>query len=342
MLSRKILWIIAGITLLTLAILGIFTITNAPKSTERSFLFPILKETSKDIYERFITESKSALAKKDVINILLIGIDRRSKLQQGFNTDSMILVSANTKTNKILLTSVPRDLWINGNKINALYTVFGPETLLDAYEQITGLEIDGYIRVDFEDFRWLADSFGGIPINIERTFTDASFPNNSDTNVMVVTFTQGYEKMTGERALTFARSRKGTNGEGSDLMRAKRQHLLLQGMVEAIKQPESIFWPMNAEKFFNAIINQGIYTTLTLDDVYYLWDFYKDKDNYTAESLVLDSEYIYHPGMYPESPYSAWVFISKDGNWNRLHTDIQAKLTNTLPENPPVDSQSAL
>jgi len=270
----------------------------------------------------------------ETINILLLGTDtsinRRNKGQGGFNTDTMILISANTRTNRILLTSVPRDLWINGNKINALHVVYGEDTLLDAFEQVTGLDVQEIIRADFDQFVWLADSFGGIPVTVERSFSDYSFPNFTDTDVLTVSFTAGEEKMTGERALTFARSRKGTNGEGSDLMRAKRQHLLLEGMVEAIKQPGSIFWPMDVDNFYSVITSRGIYTTLTLNKVRFLWDFYKDKDRYEVESFVVDGTYVYHPGMYPQSDYHAWVFVPLEPGFANLHADIKAKLEGTF------------
>jgi LCP family protein required for cell wall assembly len=244
----------------------------------------------------------------------------------------MILLSINPKTNKVLLTSVPRDLWVNGNKMNALYTVYGWDTLKDAFEKITGQQVDAYIKADFEDFRWVVDAFGGVPVDIQRTFTDSTFPNNSDTAVVTVTFTQGVEKMTGERALVFARSRKGDNGEGSDLMRAKRQHLILQGMLEAVKQPESMFWPMDVEKFYNAVTNFKMETTLSLNDAYYLWDFYKDKDLYEIESFVIGDKYIYHPGMYPDSEYRAWVFVAREPGFANLHRDVTAKLNKTFVE----------
>jgi len=273
---------------------------------------------------------KSVFAGKDIFSVLLIGIDRRSKAENGFNTDTMILLTANVKTNKAILTSVPRDLWINGNKINALYTISGPETLVDAFEQVSGQKVDGYIVCDFMDFKWIIDSFGGVPVNVERTFTDYSFPNDSDTAVETVIFTQGPELMTGRRALIFARSRKGDNGEGSDLMRAKRQQLILKGLLEAVKQPTSKFWPMDIKTFYSAVTSlDKMKTTLSLDDATYLWDFYKDKDKYEIESLVIDDNYIYHPGVYPDSVYHAWVFIPKDSVWEQLHTDISQKLQTT-------------
>ena len=285
----------------------------------------------------------SELANKDILNILLVGTDtstgRRSRGQGGFNTDVMILVSVNPETNKVLLTSVPRDLWINGNKINALHVVYGYETLRDAFEKVTGQEVDGYIRADFDHFMWLVDAFDGVPVEVQRDFVDSSFPRNNDSGPQTVSFKAGLEVMDGDRALTFARSRKGTNGEGSDLMRARRQHLILQGMIKAISQPESTFWPMDVETFYNAVTAK-MATDLSIGDVYYLWDFYKDRDLYEIESLVVDGAYVYHPGMYPDSQYHAWVFVARNNSFWQLHKDIEAKLDGTFVDPNAVEETS--
>jgi LCP family protein required for cell wall assembly len=270
-----------------------FVVLDFAKEKEIEFVNPIVK-IKKEITDSFAENKKeNTVFESDIINVLLVGIDtsegRRTRGQGGFNTDIMILASANPRTNRILLTSVPRDLWINGNKINALYTLNGEDSLVDAFEKVTGQQVDGVIRADFDHFTWLIDAFGGVPVEIQKTFTDSSFPNNSDSGPITVTFTEGNEVMGGERALTFARSRKGNNGEGSDLMRAKRQHLILQGMIKAISQPESIFWPMNIEHFYNLVTAPGkMQTTLTLSDVKYLWDYYKDRNLYQIESFVVD------------------------------------------------------
>jgi LCP family protein required for cell wall assembly len=282
---------------------------------------------------------------KPVINVLLIGLDtsqgRRSRGQLGSNTDVLILASVNTKTNRVLLTSVPRDLWVNGNKINALLSVYGWETLKDAFEKISGATVDGYIKLDFDGLKWMVDSFGGVPVNVETDFTDSEFPNNADSGAQTVTFNKGYELLDSERALIFARSRHGNNGEGSDLMRAKRQHLILQGMVQAVKQPNSLFWPMDLPKFFDAVTTH-METSLKLADVYYLWDFYKDRDLYQIESFVIGSDYLYYPGMYPESEYHAWVFLPINNDFSKLQSDIKAKLEGTfIPVNSaPMESSN--
>ena len=206
---------ITGVMLAVVILLGIFAfgtwyyLKNFVE-TDREFISPLTKIVQSDKLDLLIGKpgNNSLFKEKSTINVLLIGIDRRNKSQTTFNTDVMLLVSVNPKTNKVLLTSVPRDLWINGNKINALHAIGGPEALVSAFEQITGQEIHAYIRTDFEDFKWIVDAFGGVPVGVQTTFTDNTFPNNSDTGIYSVTFTQGQEVMSGERALVFARSRK--------------------------------------------------------------------------------------------------------------------------------------
>ena len=308
-----------------------------PSKTEitKTLLSPIaniVKSPEESLKERSVFKDNKNL------NVLLIGTDtslgRRQRGQLGFNTDVLVLATVNPEKNTVLLTSVPRDLWVNGNKINALYILYGWESLKSAFEQITGQTVDGYIVIDFDGFRWLVDSFGGVPAEVKTSFSDYTFPNLQDSDVVTVSFTQGTEKMDGERALTYARSRKGNNGEGSDLMRAKRQHLILQGMVNAISQPESLFWPMDITTFYT-MVTQHMETSLTLDDVYYLWDFYKDRDKYSIESFVVDSDYVYHPGMYPQSEYHAWVFLPIGNNFSKLQSDITAKLDGTFVSSAP-------
>lgn len=111
-------------------------------------------------------------------------------------------------------------------------------------------------------------------------------------------------------------------------------------MVEGISQPQSRFWPMDIPKFYEAV-TQRMYTTLTIGDVYYLWDFYKDREDYTVKSFVVDGTYVYHPGMYPQSEYHAWVFIPRDPSWSDLHEDIEQMLyPPVFPEETPESTPS--
>lgn len=273
---------------------------------------------------------KSELEKNEIVNVLLVGKDigreRRSKGQTGYNTDTIILLSINPKEKRAILTSFPRDIWQNGAKINAILVTQGMDSLLKAMSDISGQKIEKYITIDFDGMRWLVDAFGGVPVEVQTSFTDTGFPNNADTAVMSVSFQKGTEIMTGERALTFARSRKGNNGEGSDLMRAKRQHLILKGMVSAVENKNSQFFPFDIQEFYEEVV-KNTQTNVSLDDAYYMFSFYSNIKEYNIKSLVLDDRYIYHPT--DASPYGgAWVFVSKDPGYRNLHKDVREFLIN--------------
>jgi LCP family protein required for cell wall assembly len=306
----------------------IFLILVAISSVSYLFFFRTENQPDNRTFVEKITNKEpeilSELQKDKVINILLVGKDigfeRKNKGQTGFNSDTIILLSLNPAENRAVLTSFPRDIWQNNAKINSILVTQGMDSLLDAMSKISGQKITKYITIDFDGIRWLVDAFGGVPVEVKTSFTDNTFPNNTDSGIMTVNFKEGVEIMNGERALTFARSRKGNNGEGSDLMRAKRQHQILKGMTKAVENKNSQFFPFDIREFYSEVILHT-QTNISLEDAVYLFSFYKNIQNYDIQSLVLDDRYIYHPGI--SSTYGgAWVFIAKDSNFKRLHEDL--------------------
>jgi LCP family protein required for cell wall assembly len=227
--------------------------------------------------------AKSYFQEKEAVNVLLIGKDigkeRRSKGQTGYNTDTLILLTINPKKNKVLLTSFPRDIWQNNSKINGILVTQGMDSLLDAMSKISGQKVEKYISIDFDGIRWLVNQFNGVPVEVETSFTDNTFPDIFDTRTMTVSFSKGKQIMDGETALNFARSRKGDNGEGSDLKRAKRQHQILKGMVNAVEKEDSKFFPFKIDEFYTEVI-KNTETNISLEDAYYIFSSYKNIKDY--------------------------------------------------------------
>jgi len=330
--KNKLLLIIVPVFLFVL--IGIYVLYNRP--TPNTPTKPnILTDKIDEIVNR-PPEFNSELQKQKVVNVLLlgndIGLERRAKGQRGYNTDTIILLSLNPELKKALFVSFPRDIWQNGAKINSIPILKGNEEMLSAISKISGQEISKFVTIDFDGLRWLVNAFGGVPVEIETTFTDNTFPNIQDSGVTTVSFNQGLEIMNGDRALTFARSRKGNNGEGSDLKRAKRQHQILKGMVKAVENKNSEFFPFNISEFYNNVVKHTN-TNLSLEDAIYIYSFYKNMQDYKVESLVLDDKYIYHPT--DSTPYGgAWVFIAKDPGFKNLHSDIENFITRAeAPQN---------
>jgi len=273
------------------------------------------------------------------INVMLLGIDRRSRSELGYRTDIMILVTVNPETNNVVLSSLPRDLWYQGSKINGLFNAQGWEAMQDATEKVFGMRPERFVLTDFKDFSWIVDAMGGVPVDVDRTFTDSNYPVDATKGYQTVTFTQGSEVLTGDRALIYSRSRKGNNGEGSDWMRMRRQHKILIGMLDAVLQPKSLFNPMVVEKALKTVTQGRMDTNIQLSDAKYLWDFYKDKDDYTVHSLFLDYEYLYSP---PAEQYGgAWTIVPKDGTYQTFQNKVQDRLLGIV-EDETIDTFEAV
>ncbi len=92
-------------------------------------------------------------------------------------------------------------------------------------QSLTGLTIDHFVVVDFAGFQAMVDAIGGVPICIPENY----YSPDAGLNVAA-----GYQTLDGPTALAYARARKGTNMNGSDLQRAARQQQLIAAMVQAV------------------------------------------------------------------------------------------------------------
>ena len=154
---------------------------------------------------------------KNVLNVLLCGVDTNDGTASSGRADSIILVSVNKKTKEIVLSSFFRDSYIymdipkkdgttegRYEKLNAAYVFGGPATLIDTIEKNFKVEIDQYIAVDFSSFTKLIDALGGVTVDVEqreamfirRTSSHKNFPYGNDV------------KLNGKQALVYSRIRK--------------------------------------------------------------------------------------------------------------------------------------
>jgi LCP family protein required for cell wall assembly len=121
------------------------------------------------------------------INLLILGIGGGS--HDGPNlTDTIILVNLDSKSNKVTLVSIPRDLWFpdlggSNKKINGVYadgeskkTGGGLIEAEAAIGKVTGQDISYGIRIDFSGFVKAVDIVGGLDINVDNSFDDYSYP----------------------------------------------------------------------------------------------------------------------------------------------------------------------
>ena len=165
---------------------------------------------------------------KDIINILLIGQDRRPGEKRA-RSDSMI-ATLNKRDKSIKITSLMRDMYVqipgySDNRINAAYAFGGMKLLNEVIEKNFQVHIDGNVEVDFEGFIEGIDIIGGVPITITKK--EASHLNSRGFSNL----SAGKVNMDGELALAYARIRK----IGADQARTERQRKVIMAAFDKMK-----------------------------------------------------------------------------------------------------------
>lgn len=178
-------------------------------------------------------------------NILLLGLDRRPEEKTFVSrTDSLILATVDPARPYVGLLSIPRDLYVtlpdgSQNRINTAHFFAeaneagtGPAAAMQVVRQNFGVDVHGYVRVDFTGFVRIVDAAGGLDLDVPHPLIDYEYPTD-DYGVTTVEFQAGPQHFDGARALAYARLRHGS----SDLQRAERQQLVIQAFIQRLLQP---------------------------------------------------------------------------------------------------------
>ena len=172
-----------------------------------------------------------AFTQEGVTNILLIGQDARAWERQA-RSDSMIVVSINKNTGKIILTSFMRDMYVqipgySDNRINAAYAFGGMELLDETIAKNFAIKIDGNIEVNFDGFEAVIDAIDGIDMELNSAEVKHLNKKHKDWELV-----EGTNHLDGEKALEYARIRKVGDG---DFERTDRQRRVLMAVFDKMK-----------------------------------------------------------------------------------------------------------
>jgi LCP family protein required for cell wall assembly len=255
----------------------------------------------------FISAIGSGLETDDYghTNILLLGVGGEG--HDGANlTDTMMVASIDDADGTVSLLSVPRDLYIAesdvgwGTRINSIYqyiydededSVAAEASLEKEMEELLGIDIQYYAKIDFKGFVEIVDAIGGITVTVPETINDESYPATDGSLELYDPFylTAGEQELDGETALKYARSRHST--AGGDFDRAKRQ----QQVIEAIKDKAlSLGVLANPSKIKNIYyaISSNFETNLSLSNMLTLVDQSGDfEDDSIASAVFSDAAY---------------------------------------------------
>ena len=166
------------------------------------------------------------------VTVLLIGSDRREVLGPSDvgRSDTLILARLDPQTKSISMLSIPRDLRVEipgygTDRINAAYSLGGGKDgsalVLKTVKQLTGLQINDFVDINFRGFINVVDKLGGAFIMVDRRY----YNDTAVTNYSSIDLQPGYQRLDGRDALSFVRFRHDQTG---DFGRIVRQQMFLR------------------------------------------------------------------------------------------------------------------
>lgn len=201
------------------------------------FTFSSVNYTETGHSKNVFLDSSSLMQSPMVQNILLIGVDRRNP-DDSSRSDTMLLVSVNSATRKIKLTSFMRDSYVyipemkTNAKLNAACTRGGAQTVMDTIEYNFNIRIDHYMMVDFTMFEDIIDGLGGV--NVAVTEKEAVYMRDIVHLHRVVSGESVH--LNGNEALWYCRIRK----LDSDFMRTGRQRKVMTALINKCKRTNPV------------------------------------------------------------------------------------------------------
>lgn len=175
---------------------------------------------------------------KDIINILLVGSDKRADWSESGRSDSTMIATLDLKHKRLKLTSLMRDMYVpipmNGeNRFNAAYSLGGVKLLYETIATNFGIKLDGYVIVDFKAFQEVIDTIGGVEINL--TDKEYKYLTTAYHRGTVLEVKPGLNNLNGKQALAYSRIRQREVDAQGDFGRTRRQRDILQSIFSKAK-----------------------------------------------------------------------------------------------------------
>lgn len=207
--------------------------------------------------EKSIFEEPDTIDKR--INFLILGIRGENDPNGGLLTDTNMILSIRPYDDKIALISLPRDLFIETpgtsgkHKLNEIYEIGRKKNHLQELDYvksvvsgISGLPIHYAVLINFNGFRDLIDSLGGIELNLEKPFAEqVPFEEGA------ISLPAGRQVIYGQTALLYTRARMSS----SDFDRSRRQEEVIKAVYAKLKKTGVLLNPYRLDKIFSAIEN---------------------------------------------------------------------------------------
>ncbi|CYU88744.1 LytR family transcriptional regulator [Streptococcus suis] len=232
---------------------GVFT--NILENEDSDFSSKVRK-----IYSFKVTQTVDTATKQvsgDSFNIYISGIDTYGPISSVSRSDVNIIMTVNRATHKILLTTTPRDSYVaiadgGQNQYDKLTHagIYGVNASVHTLENLYGIDISNYIRLNFTSFLQLIDLVGGIDVENTQEFTSGGY-----------NFPVGTVHLDAEQALIFVRERYSLANGDND--RGKNQEKVIAALIKKLSSPENL---RNYQAILNSL-EDSIQTDISIETI---------------------------------------------------------------------------
>ena len=172
--------------------------------------------------------TKNVKVTKESFNVMITGLDVEGDIDIVSRSDVNMLATVNPTTKEVILTSIPRDYYVTlpskGGSDKLTHSgLYGAEETVAAVEELMGIEINYYVKVNYSTVVKLVDAIGGIEIDSPYAFTTHGMSNT-------YTFEKGYNYLNGAEALAYSRER--ASWVDGDMHRNENQQLILEAILK--------------------------------------------------------------------------------------------------------------
>ena len=258
--------------------------------------------------EEVTTEEPFKLSSgSDCFTVYISGIDTFGSVNTRSRSDVNILAVVNTTTGKIQLINTPRDYYVplpisNGSRDKLTHAgIYGIEVSEGTIENLYGIKIDYYLRMNFTSFIKIVDELGGIDVNSDYDFTTL----HGEDHIV-----KGINHLNGEQALGFARERYSFNA--GDVQRGKNQMEVIKGVIQKLSSKEML---TNFDSIL-AAISDSFQTDMPTDTMYSIVRYQLENnlswsvDTYTVTGYDASNTTFSMPGFY------AYVMVPNEDTVN--------------------------
>lgn len=260
--------------------------------------------------------AKAVNVTKEPFNVYISGLDTTGSIGNISRSDVNMVMTVNPQTRTILLTSIPRDYYVDlatkGAKDKLTHSgLYGIDETTATVENLLGIDINYYVKVNFTTVVKLVDTLGGITVNSDYSFSARGLDGQT------YSFTAGENYLNGQAALAFSRERY--SFASGDNQRVKNQQAVITGIINKCTGSSTVLTN------YNGILNSledNIQTNMTQSEISSLVRMQLgDMRGWTIKRCSLTGSGMMTP-VYSIPNYNVYVMVPNESSISEAKTQI--------------------